>query len=338
MARFRLLLVIVFLVVPILVGIGAWLIDRQQYEVTDNAYLKANIILVSPRVQGFVSQLFIDDNQLVKQGELLLTIDDRDFQAKVIQAESRVSEEAAHIQRLQSQKISQHAHIDAASANIAAVQARRENIQKDLQRFDALIQRGSAAKQSLDKIQSESKQSAAELASSKAMASAEHSQLGALDNEITETEAKLKIAEAELQLAKLDLEHTQITAPVAGVIGARGVQSGQLVREGMTLMHLVESNKIWVEASFKETQLEHMRLGQPATIKVDAYPDLNLTGKVDSFAPASAAEFSILPAENATGNFTKIVRRVQVKIVFDADADTSLLKPGLSVEAKVKVH
>lgn len=338
MARFRIFIISSLFVIPVIVAISVWLIDRQHYESTDNAYLKANIILISPKVQGYVSQLLVDDNQAVQQGELLLTIDDRDFQAKVVQAESRINEEKAHIQRLQAQKTSQHSHVAAATANIAAVQARREQIQKDLRRFDELINRGSASKQTLDKIQSESKQSAAELASSQATASAEQGAYGAFDNEISESAAKLEIAQAELQLAKLELEHTQIKAPVAGVIGNKGVQSGQLVRPGMTLAHLVESQKIWVEANFKETQLEYMRIGQSATIKVDAYPDLELTGKVDSFAPASGAEFSLLPAENATGNFTKIVRRVPVKILLDTGADVSLLRSGLSVEAKVKVH
>jgi len=141
-----------------------------------------------------------------------------------------------------------------------------------------------------------------------------------------------------LTLAKIDLEHTQVKAPVDGIIGNRGVQLGQLVRPGVALASLVQNSKIWVEANFKETQLQHMRLGQPVTVKVDAYPDLELTGKVDSFSPASGSEFSILPAENATGNFTKIVRRVPVKIVFDSTENIQLLRPGLSAEVKVKVH
>jgi membrane fusion protein (multidrug efflux system) len=235
-------------------------------------------------------------------------------------------------------KTSQRARVETAGANIAAVQARREQTQKDLQRFQNLIDRGSAARQSLDKVQSESKQAAAELKGSQASASAEHNQLATLDIEITETEAKLENAKAFVSLAKIDLEHTQVKAPVDGIIGNRGVQLGQLVRPGMALASLVQNSKIWVEANFKETQLEHMRLGQTVTLKVDAYPDLELTGKVDSFSPASGSEFSILPEENATGNFTKIVRRVPVKIVFDAAEDVQLLRPGLSVEVKVKVH
>ncbi|MEE7625832.1 HlyD family secretion protein [Methylobacter sp. Wu8] len=338
MRSFRSVLLILLIALPLVAGTGYWLLDRRQYEATDDAYLQSNIVLISPRVQGYVTQIAVNDNQAVKQNDVLVTIDDRDYQARVIQAEANVSAEIAHIQRLRAMKTSQRAHVETAGANIAAVQARREHIQKDLERFQNLIDRGSAARQSLDKVESESKQAAAELRGSQSAANAEHTQLATLDIEITETEARLENAKAQLSLAKIDLEHTQIKAPVDGVIGNRGVQLGQLVRPGVALASLVQNSKIWVEANFKETQLQHMRLGQPVTIKVDAYPDLELAGKVDSFSPASGSEFSILPEENATGNFTKIVRRVPVKIVFDASENIQLLRPGLSAEVKVKVH
>lgn len=338
MSRIRSVLLILLIVIPLIAGTGYWLLDRRHYETTDDAYLHSNIVLISPRVQGYVTHIGINDNQAVKQNDVLVTIDDRDYQARVIQAAANVSAEVAHIGRLRAMKTSQHAHIETAGANIAAVQARGEQIQKDLQRFHNLIDRGSAASQSLDKVQSESKQAAAELRGSKAAASAEHNQLATLDLEITETEARLENAQAQLTLAKIDLEHTQVKAPIDGIIGNRGVQLGQWVRPGVALASLVQNSKIWVEANFKETQLQHMRLGQPVAIKVDAYPDLELTGKVDSFSPASGSEFSILPEENATGNFTKIVRRIPVKIVLDSAEHNELLRPGLSVAVQVKVH
>ena len=338
MPRFRSALMILLIVVLLVTGVGYWLLDRQNYEATDDAYLHSNIVLISPRVQGYVTQIAVNDNQAVKQNDVLVTIDDRDYQAKVSQAAADVNVEIAHIARLRAMKTSQRDHIETAGANISAVQARREQIQKDLQRFNNLIERGSAARQSLDKIQSESKQAAAELRGSQAASSAEHNQLATLDIEITETEARLENAQAFVTLAKIDLEHTQVKAPVDGIIGNRSVQLGQLVRPGVALASLVQNSSIWVEANFKETQLQHMRLGQPVAVKVDAYPDLELTGKVDSFSPASGSEFSILPEENATGNFTKIVRRVPVKIVFDSAEHIQLLRPGLSVSVKVRVH
>ena len=338
MSRFRSVLLILLIVVPLLTGMVYWLLDRQHYETTDDAYLHGNIVLISPRVQGYVTQVMVNDNQAVKQGDILVTIDDRDYQARVIQAAANVNAEIAHIERLRAMKASQQAHIETAGANIAAVQARRELVQKDLQRFNNLIDRGSASRQSLDQVQSESKQAAAELRASQAVSSVEHNQLTTLDIEITETRAQLENAQAQLTLAKIDLEHTRVKAPVDGIIGNRGVQLGQLVRPGVALASLVQNSTIWVEANFKETQLQYIRLGQSVVIKVDAYPDLDLTGKVDSFSPASGSEFSILPQENATGNFTKIVRRVPIKIVFDSAEHTELLKPGLSVSVKVKVH
>ncbi len=338
MPRLRFVVLSFLIIIPLVTGIGYWLLDRQHYETTDDAYLQSNIVLISARVQGYVTEIAIDDNQAVKQNDVLVTIDDRDYQAKVIQALANVDAEIAHIERLRMMKTSQRDHIEMAGANIAVAQAKREQTQKDLQRFHNLIDRGSADLRSLDKVQSESKQAAAELRGSKATSSAERNQLAALDSEIAETEARLVYARALVTLANIDLEHTQIKAPVDGVIGNRGVQLGQLVRPGVALASLVQNSKIWVEANFKETQLESMRLGQSVAIKVDAYPELDFSGKVDSFSPASGSEFSILPAENATGNFTKIVRRVPVKIVFDPSEHIPLLKPGLSVAVKVKVH
>jgi membrane fusion protein (multidrug efflux system) len=326
------------LVIPLIVGIIYWLIDRQQYEATDDAYLQSNIVLISPRVQGYVTKISIKDNEAVKQGDVLVTIDDKDYQAKALQAKANVNAEIAHIERLQATITSQQAHIATAVAHITAAQAKREQAQKDLQRYHTLLERGSAGQQALDKVQAESKQAAAELQGSLATQDAEHSQLAAIDSEIIETKARLDSAQAALTLANIDLEHTKIIAPVDGIIGNRGVQLGQLVRPGLVLAALVQNNDIWLEANFKETQLEYMRLGQPVTIKVDAYPDQVLTGKIDSFSPASGSEFSILPAENATGNFTKIVRRIPVKIVFQSATSIPLLRPGLSAEAKVKVH
>lgn len=163
MPRFRSVLLIFLAGIPLAAGIGYWLLDRQQYETTDDAYLQSNILLISPRVQGYVTGIAINDNQAVKQNDVLVTIDDRDYQARAIQATANVKAEMAHIGRLRAMKISQLAHIEAAGANIAAVEAKREQVQQDLQRFNNLIGRGSAAKQALDKAQSDSKQTAAEL-------------------------------------------------------------------------------------------------------------------------------------------------------------------------------
>jgi membrane fusion protein (multidrug efflux system) len=337
MKRLLTLLVISVLVVGSVFFLFRWMMERQNFESTDNAYLKANQVLITPLVNGTVTQLLMEDNQAVKQGDLLAVIDDRDYQAKLMVAEAQVAEELAHVQRLHANKNTQHANIASADAAVSVVEAKRQQLNQDLKRFNALIERGSAPRQSLDKIESESKQATAELRGSQAAATAQQKQLSGFDSEIAEAEARVKQAQAQVALAKLDVEHTQIRAPFTGVIGHKGVQIGSHVQTGMALAYLMETSKIWTEANFKETQLQDMKIGQSVDIHVDAYPELKFTGKVASFSPASGSEFSILPSENATGNFTKIVRRVPVKIEFDTNTDTALLKSGLSVTVKVRV-
>jgi len=330
--------VISLIITLMLVAIAYWLLQRQQYETTDNAYLKANKVLISAKVQGYVSQRMIDDNQRVKQGDELVVIDDRDYQDRLVKAEANMLNQKAQINRLKAMKQVQQARIDSAKSEVEVAKIKLALLRKDLKRFNNLIRQGSASTQSLDNIQTQVKQAAAELSSHGAQLLAEKGQLLTLDSDIEATNANLKSARAQWQLAKLDLENTRVRAPFDGIIGRRGVELGQLVTPGLALAYLVEDNKIWLEANFKETQVEFMRPGQAVEIHVDAYPDKTFHGEVDSFSPATGSEFSILPPENATGNFTKIVRRVPVKIVFDRGQDMRLLKPGFSVVVSVKVH
>jgi membrane fusion protein, multidrug efflux system len=314
-----------------------WFKERQHYEHTDNAYLKVNTVLISPKAKGYITELHIDDNQSVKKGDILAVIDARDYQARLEMAEAQVLEAQSMVQNLHAIKNAQHASIATADAAVSAVEAKRQQITQDLHRFNALIERGSAPRQTLENIQSLSKQASAELRGSQAAVTAQQKQLTTFDSQISAAQAKVKQAQAQVELLKIDLENTKIRAPFDGVIGHRGVQIGALVEPGINLAYLLESNKIWLEANFKETQIENMKVGQPVKIEIDAYPDLIFTGKIDSFAPASGSEFSILPPENATGNFTKIVRRVPVKIIFDENEKLGLLKSGFSATANVQV-
>lgn len=315
----------------------SWFQERQHYESTDNAYLKANSVLIAPKVAGYIAELRIDDNQAVKKGEIVAVIEAHDYQAKVDLAQAKVSEAQADISRLQASKNTQHANVATANASVSAVEARRLNVEKDLQRFMKLVESGAAPAQMLDKMLSQSRETSAQLQGSKSTVAAQSKQLASYDREIDTANARLKQAHAQLELAKIDLENTQIRAPFDGVIGHRGVQLGALVQAGTNLAYLLETKKVWIEANFKETQIENMKVGQPVKIHVDAFPEIEFTGKVESFAPASGADFSILPAENATGNFTKIVRRVPVKIIFDENENAALLKSGLSTTVKVQV-
>ncbi len=330
-------------IVILLLAIGAagflyWLKAVHPYESTDNAYLKAHISLISPKETGYVKEVLFADNQRVTPGELLVVIDDHDFQARVAQAEAQVQAETARIETLETDKRTQHAKIRQEAANIHAAEADLERAAKDLKRFGNLAEEGAVSAQTRDSADSAHKQAAALKDKVLSARTEAESHLAALDAQINETRARLKAAQAVLALARIDLDNTRITASINGVIGNRSVQVGQLVQPGQVLGYLIPTDGLFIEANFKETQIGEMQPGQVVDIKIDAYPDQVFQGVVDSFAPASGSEFSLLPPENATGNFTKIVRRVPVKIRFQAGADLSRLRPGLSTVVKVRVR
>ena len=314
-----------------------WLQAIHPFETTDNAYLKAHTSLISPKETGYVKEVLFEDNQQVMPGDLLVVIDDHDFQARVAQAEAQLLSETAHIRTLETNKLTQGAKIRQETANIAVSEADLEKAAKDLKRFGNLAAEGAVSVQTRDTAESTHKQAHAQRDKVRSSRQEAESQLAALDAQIEETRARVKAAEANLEMARIDLANTRITAPMAGIIGNRSVQVGQLVKPGSVFGYLIPTKGLFVDANFKENQIARMQPGQPVEIKIDAYPDQIFKGMVDSFAPASGSEFSMLPPENATGNFTKIVRRVPVKIVFQPGADVSQLRPGLSTVIKVKV-
>jgi membrane fusion protein (multidrug efflux system) len=319
-------------------GLTYWSHAVHPFETTDNTYLKAHMSLVSPKETGYVKEVLFEDNQKVMAGDLLVVIDDHDFQARVAQAEAQVSMETARIQTLETDKRAQAAKIRQEEASIAAAEADLERAAKDVKRFANLAAEGAVSAQTRDIAESALKQANAQREKTRSAKQEAESQLASLDARIGETRARLQAAGAALDLARIDLANTRIVAPFAGIIGNRSVQVGQLVKPGSVLAYLIPVDGLFVEANFKETQIERMRPGQPVDIRVDAYPHSRFEGRVDSFAPASGAEFSLLPPENATGNFTKIVRRVPVKIRFRPGTDLSRLKPGLSTVVKVRVR
>ena len=327
------------LILLIVTGAGLlyWLKAIHPFETTDNAYLKAHTSLISPKEGGYVKEVLFEDNQQVMPGDLLVVIDDHDFQARVVQAEAHLLSETAHIRTLETNKLTQGAKIRQEAANIAVSEADLDRAAKDLKRFGNLAAEGAVSAQTRDTAESTHKQAHAQRDKVRSSRQEAESQLAALDAQIEETRARVKAAEANLELARIDLANTRITAPMAGIIGNRSVQVGQLVKPGSVFGHLIPAKGLYVDANFKENQIARMRPGQPVEIKIDAYPDQVFEGLVDSFAPASGSEFSLLPPENATGNFTKIVRRVPVKITFQPGSDLSLLRPGLSTVIKVKV-
>ena len=321
-----------------LAGFRYWQTEIKPYESTENTYLKAHMSLISPRESGYVKSVHFENNQTVKAGELLVTIDDADFRARVAEGESQIQVEKSRIQSLETDKRAQQSHINAQHADIAAAEADLDRANKDLKRFGRLVSEGAVSTQTNDTALAATKQARAQLDKVTSAHEEAERQLAGFDARINEARSRIRSIEASLETARIALSHTRIYAPIDGIIGNRSVQVGQLVKPGVILAYLIPDKGLYVEANFKETQIEHMRPGQSVDIDVDAYPDRDFKGKVDSFAPASGSEFSLLPPENATGNFTKIVRRVPVKILFDAGTDLTHLRPGLSATARVRVQ
>jgi membrane fusion protein (multidrug efflux system) len=226
--------------------------------------------------------------------------------------------------------------IEQAAASVKSVEADLVREQQDYKRYSALLSTDFASRQRFEQAEADARKGEAAVAKNRAALAAEQNQLAVLHSQQREEQAKLQQARANLQLAQNDLENTVIRAPISGVAGNRAGQVGQYVKAGTQLLSLVPLSRVYVTANFKETQLTHMRPGQLAEVSVDAYPDLTIDGRIESFAPASGAQFSLLPPDNATGNFTKIVQRVPVRIALPPSSPlTGRLRPGLSVTVTV---
>ena len=330
----------VALAVPLLLvgsygGWHWWSVTRFQ-ETTDNAYVEADITLISPRVEGHVAAVEVVENQVVQAGDVLLRLDDRDLRARKDQARARRDAAAAAIANIDSRLTLENALIQRAQADVTAALAEQRRAGADAQRYTALANREFASQQKLATTQADSQKAGAAMTRAQAALTAEKDQVSVLSTERTRAEAALKEADAVLELAESDLEKGVIRAPVAGVIGSSGARVGQYVRAGAQLMALVPIQDAYVTANFKETQIGRLRVGQPVELAIDAYPGVKIEGRIDSLSPASGAQFSLLPPENATGNFTKIVQRVPVRVALPKDGPLAgRLRPGLSVEVSV---
>jgi membrane fusion protein, multidrug efflux system len=332
------LLGVLFLLVIALVATGGWywwnvLRFRQS---TDNAYVQSDVSVISPKIEGYIKKVRVTDNQQIAEGAVLFIIDDRDFKAKVAQAEAAVATEEATLATYESRLRLQQAMIDQAAAGVKSAEADLSRGQQDYKRYSTLMTSDFASRQRFEQAEADARKAEAALAKSRAAFAAEQNQLAVLQSQQREQEAKLQHARANLWLAKNDLDNTVIRAPISGVAGNRAGQVGQYVKPGTQLLSLVPLPRVYVTANFKETQLTRMRPGQLAKVSVDAYPDQILEGRIESFAPASGAQFSLLPPDNATGNFTKIVQRVPIRIALPANGPLAgLLRPGLSVTVTV---
>jgi membrane fusion protein, multidrug efflux system len=305
-------------------------------QVTDDAYIRGDITPLSAKVEGYVRHVAVDDFDRVKQGDLLVEIDDADYRAKVAQAEADLLGAEAAIENLKSRKATQHAQVAEAETVITATQADVERTRLEAVRQRELLATTFGTHQKFEQATADEKRFAATLARNQAELDAQRRQLSVLDTQELQLRADAKAKQAALDLAKINLGYTRIVAPVGGMVSERGVRNGQYAHAGTQVISVVPLDNVWVVANYKETQLTHVAIGQRAEIRVDTFPGILIKATVDSIAPASGSQFSLLPPDNATGNFTKVVQRIPVKLRIAPDNPLAgHLLPGMSVEATI---
>jgi len=305
-------------------------------ESTDDAYVGGDVTVIAPKVAGFISKLAVVDNQRVHVGDLLVKLDDRDYLAALAKANAAVAIQHAALTNLDASRHLQEAVVEQAQATIAAADAEIVRTRDDRVRFTRLLKDSAVSVQDSQKAEAEWKEAIAVGEKSRAGLVAAQRQLEVIDTQKQQVLAALEQAIAEWDLARLNVSYTELRAPIDGIVGNRSAQVGAYATTGSQLISLVPARGLWIDANFKESQLARIRPGSPATVKVDSIRGRVFRGRVLSVAPATGAQFSVLPPENATGNFTKIVQRVAVRIGLDDEGETfGQLRPGLSVIAKV---
>lgn len=333
----------IVVVVMVVVALVWWLLTRNQ-ETTDDAFTDGDAVTIAPKVAGYVTDLRVKDNQRVKKGDLLVVIDPRDATAQRDQAQAQLGLATAQLHQAQAQlalsKVQYPAQRDEARAQVLKAKADLANAEAAYKRQRGVDPRATT-QQNIDTANAQLRSAQAQLASAQAQLEvAEQVQLQIRQQEtnVEAREQQVAQAKAQLETANLNLSWTNVRAPFDGYVTKRNVQNGTLVQAGSALFSLV-SQEVWVTANFKESQLERMRPGNKVTVTVDAWPDLELEGHVDSIQQGSGSKFAAFPSENATGNFVKIVQRVPVKIVIDKGLDPNKPLPlGLSVEPKVTLE
>jgi membrane fusion protein (multidrug efflux system) len=312
-----------------------YLTTGRYLETTDDAYVKSDSTIIAPKVSGYIAEVLVSDNQPVKAGQLLARIDDRDFRTALNQAKADVAASEAAVRNLDAQIELQEPLIRQQAAEVDAAEANMKFAQEERTRYDELMKSGSGTVQRAQQTDATLRAQTAQLQQGKAGLMAANKKVEVLSTDRAKAVAQRDHARAVEQQAALNLSYTQISAPVEGTVGARSLRVGQYVQAGTQLMAVVPLDAVYVVANFKETQLTNVRNGQPVELRIDSFHSARLKGHVDSLSPASGLEFALLPPDNATGNFTKIVQRVPVKIVLDDHNLKGLLRPGMSAEPTV---
>ncbi|CAN5452758.1 HlyD family secretion protein [soil metagenome] len=336
--RVRRLMLIGLIVAAVILLI--WFIRYQThgkyFEETNDAYIQADAVIVSPKISGYVEQVYVVDNQAVKKGDPLVRIDPRDYHAQAAQYQAQVDASAANADNIRAMMGEQQATIAQARAQLAVALSDAAFARSEVARYTPLAASGAETREKLTNLQNEASQAGDRAAAQRAMLAGAERRIGSLNAQVRQAQAQGQAARAQLAAANVNVGSTILRASAVGRVGAKSVQTGQFVQSGTRLMSVVPLSAIYVTANFKETQIGLMRVGQPATIEIDALPNVSLTGHVESLSPGTGAQFSLLPPQNATGNFTKIVQRVPVRIAIDAGPDArQVLLPGLSVAITV---
>ncbi|MFN3521350.1 MAG: HlyD family secretion protein [Phenylobacterium sp.] len=325
--------------VAVVVGGIVWWTHKQAYETTDNAFIQADNVAVAPLVEGYVSEVLVTDNQTVAAGQVLARIDPATIQARLAQAEANAKALDAAVRGVDDKAALERALIAQKAAGVRSAQAEAQLADAEMARYGALADRGYVSAQRVQTARAAAGQASAAVAQAEAALEAERRSAESLGSARAQTLAQAAAARAAVEQARIDLSRTEIRAPISGVVGARAVRPGQYVRAGSVLLSIVPLGQAYVVANFKETQVSRLRIGQPVTIRADAFGKKEISGRVESFAPATGAEFALIPVENAVGNFTKIAQRLPVRIAVDRDDPLAgALRPGLSVEVKVDVR
>lgn len=333
---------LIFLLLVVLVSLGFfahWYFKGRFYESTDNAYVQGEITRVSSQLSARIDAVLVQDNQHVNKGDLLVRLEGDDFRFAVERARATLDTRQAERLQAESRLTQQSSLIAAGQAEVSASQATLGRAQLDLNRAQALRKPGFVSEERVTTLSAENNVARSQVSKAQADLQGQRQQVSALEAELKRLDAQIATARTDLAQAELNLTRSEIHAPISGMIGQRAARDGQYVQNGAYLMSIVPDEDIWVQANFKETQIGKMQPGQRAELVFDSYPDTPIKGRVDSLFAASGAQFSLLPPDNATGNFTKVVQRIPVKLTFSADNPLhGRIRPGMSVTATVDLR
>ncbi|MDN6859496.1 HlyD family secretion protein [Pseudomonas sp. CAN2814] len=335
----RLTVFLVILAVVALAFLARWYFVGRFVESTDNAYVQGEITRIASQLGARVDEVLVQDNQHVEKGQLLVKLEAADFQLALDRAKATLATREAELEQARSKLKGQTSMIAASAADVNASQATLGRTEVDLGRAQALRKPGYVSEERVTTLAADSNVARSQVAKAQADLQAQRVQRETLGTDVQRLQAQIESARADITQAEINLARTEIHAPVSGLVGQRGARVGQYVQVGSQLLSLVPDDGIWVQANFKETQIGKMRPGQTVRLVFDSFPDQPIEGQLQSLFAASGAQFSLLPPDNATGNFTKVVQRIPVKITFANDTPLQgLIRPGMSVEAEVELR